>query len=1810
MSTKRKILIVFALLFFGLILSSFNSKTVEATKVGLPIKLVIRTPQDLETFRKKVNAGTTYTNYTVILANDIDMNGVLWDRPIGSGSTTDSQGNVITRSFKGTFEGNRHTIKNITIGADEGKLATNERKLGLFGTNRGTIQRLKVENIKIYGKRYKSTNNATFIVGGIAAINYGSILNSEVSGLSFSIVMSNNDKRSTNKLWCDKASDSPAGTLYMGGIAGYNELDGRIMYCSSTGTVNAYISFETPATGGTLDGYHCRDWKVMKVGGIIGNARSSKTRKAEIANNISYYKPKFISQCYDWRQYIVTFYKKDETGAYVRDDNGNLVVDHEEIREKYCYHGAQTLILDSIVGEIKYLPGHLYNNYYCQGSSASGEYVSNRNTRETINKINTQVVELYKSPYVQNQSIYDIDLTSPMQYKAMLEKEDSYIVGSVEDMYYNGELNWYQYGPELERRREEARIGHLNEKRVEYFTLSKDINDNEKFVQYWQASDYRILTPSDLKELSYDVNYCYSGNNVVGGNHGFGEYSEGGLHPQRVINQYNDLNMSKIEFEPIGKTDICAFKGLYDGKGYVIQGVKITDTSTQKFGLFGISRGIIQNVGARDIGISLKDNTKQMIEIGSIACENYGQIKYSYGQIDFDNYSTNTVKGGSTKNGVDGKYNFYSRAKGELVVGGLVAKNSQIYYDPNDTVNMVPISSDGSIRYTYCKGLGSKRSICLQFKNKIRNYKIGLIIGENENGIYQNGYSWAGMTIEKTATFKSYETKDDSIYGYYYRDQNDHNKFIYLRKTGDGVSKYNGGYRQKYRIKGEDGNYIRNPDNNNSTYWYRIVYPYNDFIYSNGVGITTYIGETTDKTIAKLIKEGTIKIETSDPQKLNMYYVVENGEKRYLNPYMRKQVNGVVGAIARDSYSVYNDEQKDVNNIHYLEQLDSYFITPTGEYVEGEEPGEFAEVIPIGLEEPQNPNDREKISETTVNTLSSKGMVDALNAEWIYYTDEQKQYFIDNGQEPGEGYGWRIFTEDGATVDGVTYPIINAGFPIFTWEQGRDIKFVEEITEKEPEEDESEDPIFPPGESNNFDEEGNDINEEERIVNLINGTNSEFVRDPNTIPDGNNDNALMDENEIETDNTQIAEENSDKNYIPSNEMPWANEYPNGTNFDVNNVNPNTIYGKNDIFDKNEVPSNIPDEDEDEEEWIPGPDDEDDPIDERDEGFQDGTGTQEDPADIHEDDRGLYVLDDNDNKKYIDPAKIHRNNGGYYVEIDNRKIYLDPTKFTENDIGSTISVKGEDKYIAAYKVRADEYSFYIMYQGNNKIYFNPSMLEQDKDGYYANRNNVNLYIDMTTIKSEKRGRYFKANGTELVYITGLYKVLGGYDDGTGCSARPLTPTVDSNKKIHYTADTGEVRTNNSKSLYKDRRGYYAIDGERRIYLKETKFDEDDNSYFVTEVGNNDHINAFKIKKDSQGYYIDVDGQKNRFDLTEIKKDEQRGYYIEKNDTRYFFDQSSILSDNRGDYVIIDGRKVYLDEGDADPVDEDESNNQGGNNNNKPSEGFEDGTGTHTKPVDLHRDDNGNVVIRNPETNTDIVINPENIRKNKYGFYYKLENRKIYLDGSWFNDDENGYYIEVDQKHVYINAYKVQKDNNGYYILVDNTKVYVESGKIYEEDSDYYVTYKNRKRFFDPDQIKNDSEGDYVEVKSNGKTYKLYIRVKIYDIQRDGQGYYIIVDNEKKYINPNQIKKDNSGYYIEIDNKKYYLNPDQIKRDTNGYYLDIEGTKVYLGSGLTSIGKLPQTGENDNNGPNGFIIVLVILVGFGTVVVIRLKQTELK
>lgn len=206
----------------------------------------ISSVEEFKAFAASVNDGSAagYAEQFIVLTEDIDLSGTDW-APIG---TMDDMENYSTMFF-GTFDGQGHTISNLTIETDTPIVGA-----GIFGMNLGEVSNFTAENIQVHcndpysmavgaavgynmgglvhditltGENEIAAFNA---IGGICGGSTGSVNNCTVEGATI-VVQGDNDFSSGRIIQEDMAE---CGGLIIGGSFG-----GTMDNCHAKGKVTA-----------------------------------------------------------------------------------------------------------------------------------------------------------------------------------------------------------------------------------------------------------------------------------------------------------------------------------------------------------------------------------------------------------------------------------------------------------------------------------------------------------------------------------------------------------------------------------------------------------------------------------------------------------------------------------------------------------------------------------------------------------------------------------------------------------------------------------------------------------------------------------------------------------------------------------------------------------------------------------------------------------------------------------------------------------------------------------------------------------------------------------------------------------------------------------------------------------------------------------------------------------------------------------------------------------------------------------------------------------------------------------------------------------------------------------------------------------------------------------------------------------------------------------------------------------------------------------------------------------------------------------
>ena len=192
--------------------------------------IYITTAQQLKQLADEVNAGDSKSGKTVLLMNDIDLSGYANWSPIG---TLNLNWSDVSRPFSGVFDGQNHTISNLTCTSVTNGYA------GLFGNFDGTVQNLILRDAQITVEGLQAA--------AVVCENYkGQVLNCAMiggsvkgKGVAGGVVCYNRGTVENCYATGDVTSLSGGRVCYAGGVVGYNYTEGTVQSCYAAGRVES-----------------------------------------------------------------------------------------------------------------------------------------------------------------------------------------------------------------------------------------------------------------------------------------------------------------------------------------------------------------------------------------------------------------------------------------------------------------------------------------------------------------------------------------------------------------------------------------------------------------------------------------------------------------------------------------------------------------------------------------------------------------------------------------------------------------------------------------------------------------------------------------------------------------------------------------------------------------------------------------------------------------------------------------------------------------------------------------------------------------------------------------------------------------------------------------------------------------------------------------------------------------------------------------------------------------------------------------------------------------------------------------------------------------------------------------------------------------------------------------------------------------------------------------------------------------------------------------------------------------------------------
>ncbi len=280
------------------------------TTLTITRDLKVNDLNELQYFAKKVNEGKDYSGKTVELESDIDLDDVDWipigtkTSELGISTTTDA-----APMFRGTFDGNNHTISNLNISQP------NVKNVGFFSKiEDGMIKNLNVTNAKVIGGSSVGilaggytvkvdnchikglvTIEGNYKVGGLLGETYGSVTNCTINAEEGSYVKGEFLNAANNR-----EGDNVGGAIGYGCEGKITHDNIRINGLNVTGTrkvggIIGYLNYGVTLTNssfsnGDVKSNATNDYSASNkiyIGGIVGEFSGNSEEDGSTISNCS-----------------------------------------------------------------------------------------------------------------------------------------------------------------------------------------------------------------------------------------------------------------------------------------------------------------------------------------------------------------------------------------------------------------------------------------------------------------------------------------------------------------------------------------------------------------------------------------------------------------------------------------------------------------------------------------------------------------------------------------------------------------------------------------------------------------------------------------------------------------------------------------------------------------------------------------------------------------------------------------------------------------------------------------------------------------------------------------------------------------------------------------------------------------------------------------------------------------------------------------------------------------------------------------------------------------------------------------------------------------------------------------------------------------------------------------------------------------------------------------------------------------------------------------------------------------------------------
>ncbi len=318
----------------------------------------IESLDEFKAFRDEVNAGETFSKWTIKLETYIDLNNEEWT-PIGGQKIPETNKYY---EFQGNFDGQGHTIKNLYIKKSVTRY-TADSNVGLFGrTTNGSVKNLTLENVDITGgigvgavcgNPYTSSYSNINVIGDVKVLGFayvGGILGRNVYANLTSLTVNANEGSYVK-------AESGIYRSYVGGVVGFLAEGYKVIQDVSS-NINVYGS--TQNVGGLFGNIHFGNYLVdctctakeiaitgcvydeascEEIGGIAGTWVNTANNNVAIVNCTVSPDTKLSA----------TLLETDDNGETVERDVSDLLTDNTIVGQKYYPDSDAGKIVSSIL---------------------------------------------------------------------------------------------------------------------------------------------------------------------------------------------------------------------------------------------------------------------------------------------------------------------------------------------------------------------------------------------------------------------------------------------------------------------------------------------------------------------------------------------------------------------------------------------------------------------------------------------------------------------------------------------------------------------------------------------------------------------------------------------------------------------------------------------------------------------------------------------------------------------------------------------------------------------------------------------------------------------------------------------------------------------------------------------------------------------------------------------------------------------------------------------------------------------------------------------------------------------------------------------------------------------------------------------------------------------------------------------------------------------------------------------------------------------------------------------------------------------